>query len=219
MSNRFGPVAKLAVSVSIALLLVQARAGSAAPAGRYEIRADRSLVSILVYRGGFLQPFGHNHVISSRELGGTVQWRGPGRRSGHFSIELPLDSLVVDRAEDRAAQGKDFARDVDEGAGKATRRNLLGPRVLDYPRFRLIKASGEFDDQTVHAEIDLHGVKRNVAVPVRITSAGDVLSADGGFAVRQSDFNIEPFRAVSGLLRVRDRIEIRFHIVARLTGR
>lgn len=219
MSNWFGSALKSLLTAATFALCVLAGASAAAPAGTYEILKDRSLVSILVYRGGFLQPFGHNHVISSRDLHGTIQWRGPAARTGRFSLQLPLESLEVDRKDDRTAQGKDFSTEVDDSARKATRRNMLGPKVLDYPRFREIRASGVFEGDAVHAEIDLHGMKRKIAVPVRIQSTGDVLSADGAFPVDQSEFQIEPFRAVGGLLRIRDRLEIRFHIVARLAGR
>lgn len=218
MSNRFGSVLKALVSAATVGLYILAGVSAAAPAGTYEILKDQSLVSILVYRGGLLQPFGHNHVISSRALHGTVQWQGTAAGTGRFSLQLPLESLEVDRKDDRAAQGKDFSTEVDDSARKATRRNMLGPKVLDYPRFREIRTSGVFDGNAVHAEIDLHGMKRRIVVPVRIQSTGDVLSADGAFPVNQSEFNIEPFRAVGGLLQIRDRLEIRFHIVARLAG-
>ncbi|MEJ2106877.1 MAG: YceI family protein [Acidiferrobacteraceae bacterium] len=219
MSYWFGSALKSLVSAATVGLYVLAGASAAAPAGTYEILKDRSLVSILVYRGGFLQPFGHNHVISSRALHGTIQWQGSGARTGRFSLQLPMESLEVDRKDDRAAQGTDFSTEVDDSARKATRRNMLGPKVLDYPRFNRIRASGVFDGNALHTEIDLHGMKRKIVVPVRIQSTGEVLSADGAFPVDQSEFNIEPFRAVGGLLRIRDRIEIRFHIVARLAGR
>jgi hypothetical protein len=218
MSNWFGFVLKSLVFAAMVGLYVLAGTSAAAPAGTYEILKDRSLVSILVYRGGFLQPFGHNHVISSRALHGTIQWQGIAAGNGRFSLQLPLESLEVDRKDDRAAQGKDFSTEVDDSARKGTRRNMLGPKVLDYPRFREITASGVFDGNVVQADIDLHGMKRKFVVPIRIQSTGDVLLADGAFPVDQSDFLIEPFRAVGGLLRIRDRLEIRFHIVARLAG-
>ena len=58
-----------------------------------------------------------------------------------MNFELPVASLTVDEAELRAAQGVDFAADVPDSAREGTRRNMLGPAVLDAEHYPQIHAA------------------------------------------------------------------------------
>ena len=49
-----------------------------------------------------------------------------------FDIRLPLESLVVDDAGERTAAGGEFAQPVPPKDRDATRRNMLGEKLLDF---------------------------------------------------------------------------------------
>jgi len=89
---------------------VTAPAVPVAAAKIYQIDTERSLLQILVYRGGKLAALGHNHVVASRDLTGTVTRAEP-LTGTRFDIRLPVASLTVDEPELRREAGADFQAD------------------------------------------------------------------------------------------------------------
>jgi hypothetical protein len=90
-----------------------------------------------------MQKLGHNHVITSAALTGTIQMREPAAASS-FELSLPLESLVVDDDAARARAGADFSAPVPEKDREGTRRNMLGDKVLNaalQPELRLASES------------------------------------------------------------------------------
>jgi hypothetical protein len=110
-----------------------ARTTATMPYEGWDVVASR--LEVRVYRDGPMMQFGHNHVITSEALDGVIELRDPRTHSG-FTLDLPLDSLVVDDAAARAAAGAEFAAPVPEKDREGTARNLLGPAVLDAARQR-----------------------------------------------------------------------------------
>ena len=80
----------------------------------FDIAGPESLLTVLVYRGGALASAGHNHVIASHTLHGTLYV--PARLADtSFEIHLPIAELAVDEPELRAQQpGTDFAAEVPD---------------------------------------------------------------------------------------------------------
>jgi hypothetical protein len=77
-----------------------------------------SQLDVRVYRDGPMQKLGHNHVITTAALTGTIQMREPVAASS-FELSLPLESLVVDDDAARARAGADFPRPCRRRTGKA----------------------------------------------------------------------------------------------------
>ncbi|TLZ10129.1 MAG: hypothetical protein E6K31_10995 [Gammaproteobacteria bacterium] len=97
----------------------------------YDVIADESLLVIRAYRGGALASAGHNHVIASHSLSGTVYVPGDLRRAS-FEIHVPVAELSVDEAALREREGSaDFPPEVPEAARQGTLRNMLGAALLD----------------------------------------------------------------------------------------
>ena len=107
---------------------------------RYGVTSSR--IEIRVYRDGPLAQLGHNHLISSTALTGTIDLREPASDS-RFTFELPLDSLVVDDLTARSTAGADFAKEVPQADREGTRRNMLGSSVLDAARQPVLRLSAE----------------------------------------------------------------------------
>jgi hypothetical protein len=53
-----------------------------------------------------------------------------------------------------------------------------------------------------------------VGVPVVAAVNGDRLTASGEFEILQTDFGIKPFSVALGALEVKDRLLVRFKLVA-----
>lgn len=192
---------------------------TAVPAGAYQIDAAASTLHILVYRGGAMAALGHNHVISTRNLRGSI-WRGATLAESGFDIDVPVRDLIVDDSAARAAEGDDFAAAVSTEARDGTRANMLRASMLDGERYpdihiRAVSVQGEPTAPTVIAAIRIKDQTRQVSMPVRLTIGASTLRAAGTFEIRQTDFGITPLSVALGALQVQDTIRIKFELVAR----
>jgi polyisoprenoid-binding protein YceI len=185
----------------------------------FNVIGSESLLIVRVYRGGTLARAGHNHIVASHDLSGTVNVAADLARSS-FAIQFPVAALTVDEAELRAAQGADFAADVPDAAREGTRRNMLGPAVLDanpYPLIILRSESLRLDGGrlTTRVQISVRGQVHEFAVPVSYTLSSSELLAQGELALKQTDLGLAPFTALLGALAVQDEMQVQFRIVAR----
>jgi polyisoprenoid-binding protein YceI len=189
-----------------------------APAGQaYDI--VESDVTIRVYRDGPLARLGHNHVIASTGVTGRVVVAGPLSRST-LELSLPLDSLTVDEPARRAGAGSDFPDNLTEADREGTRRNMLGPALLDaatFPALHLASvAVAERDGMLyVTTRVDVTGHVREIVVPVALQVQGGTLVARGEFTVTHAELGLVPFSVAMGALRVRDDLQVAYRLVAR----
>jgi len=190
------------------------------PAGAtvYTIDADRSLVTLRVYRAGRLAKLGHNHVITSANETGRAWTNGTPATSG-FEVRMAVVDLVVDDPAARAAAGADFPGEISEAARDGTRANMLRAEVLDGERYpeivvRAGSLNGAWDQPTVAASVTLKGQTRSIDVPLAIVRTDDAIVAHGSFTVLQSDFGITPFSIGGGAIAVADAVDISFEIRA-----
>jgi hypothetical protein len=184
----------------------------------FRLDEDASEVRIYVYRAGALAARGHNHVITAPALEGAVFVPSGGAKGARFDLVIAVDDLDVDDADVRRSLGYTFGSDVSDQARADTRANMLGPDVLDAGLFPLIGVAsraiaGELPKLVVTAALTLRGVTRELVVPVDVQLDEDQLVARGALAIRQSDFGIEPFSALGGLLRVDDAVMMEFRLV------
>jgi YceI-like domain len=189
----------------------------------YDVIPQESLLTILVYRGGTLASVGHNHVIASHDLTGTVYLPADPLQSS-FELHLPVGSLTVDEAALRAAQASpDFPPDVSEGAKQGTRHNMLGPALLDAEhspeivlRALRMEKTAEADRVLARVQCVVRGAARTLAVPVRYESRGGELVVSGEMPLKQTDVGLTPFTAMLGALQVQDEMRVSFRVVARV---
>jgi|HubBroStandDraft_6_1064221.scaffolds.fasta_scaffold17594_4 hypothetical protein len=187
----------------------------------YDIAPAASLLTILVYRAGSLASVGHNHVIASHELAGTIWLPAEPLRSS-FEVHLPVDTLTVDEAELRAAQhSADFPPDVPDNAREGTRHNMLGAALLDganNPQIVLralsLSAGREAGTVQAHVQSSVRGQERAFDAPVHYQLNGDTLTVSGEFALRQSELGLTPFSALLGALQVQDEMHVSVRLVA-----
>jgi polyisoprenoid-binding protein YceI len=194
---------------------------SAAPAGAHEyaVVAEESLLQILVFRGGAMARLGHNHVIASHQLSGTVYVADDPLQT-RFEIRVPVNELTVDEPAMREMAGTDFPPGVPQTARDGTRKNMLSEALLDgekYPTIRLratdVVAAGEGFD--VGVEITIKDQVRTVRVPVALARKDGALVARGEFPLKQSELGFKPFSVAMGTLVVLDEMHIHFEVVAR----
>lgn len=193
------------------------RAAESLPHEAWEVVSSR--LEVRVYRDGPMQQLGHNHVITSDALDGTIELRDPRPRTG-FTLELPLASLVVDDPAARAAAGPDFATPVPAKDREGTMRNLLGPAVLDAAHQAVVHLtadgiSGGSSEYTARVRVALRSEERVIDVPLTVAFEGDRLRVHANLRLRHADLGLVPFSVALGALRVRDDIEIDCRLEAR----
>jgi polyisoprenoid-binding protein YceI len=184
----------------------------------YQVDPAASSVHILVYRAGALARFGHNHVMSVRDLSGRIWTHASLSRSG-FDLAFPVNQIVVDDPQARLAEGDDFLSEVSQSNRDGTRRNMLRSDLLDaahYPQVRLrsVRMTGSAQQPQMVVRITVRNVSHDVAVSAAVKLAGNRITVTGEFDVLQTQFGIKPFTAALGTLAVQDKLHIRFNLVA-----
>jgi len=161
---------------------------------------------------------GHNHVIASRHLSGSV-FLADDPLLTSFDIRLPVNELTVDEPALREAAGPEFPPSVPQSARDGTRVNLLSPALLDgsnHPWIRLratgLRSVGESYEAGI--EITFRGAANHLTVPVTVQLESDRVVASGEFPLRQSQLGLKPFSVAMGTLVVLDEMQIRFRLVA-----
>ena len=171
-------------------------------------------------RSGPLAKAGHNHVIASHELAGTIYVPADVMRTT-FEIRVPVGGMTVDEAPLRAKEGADFSADVPDSAREGTRRNMLGEALLDAARYPQIvlqserlegRAAGEAE---AHMQVEVRQSPHSVVAPVHYEMKPDEVVVSGELPLKQTDLGLTPFSALLGALQVQDEMRVKFRIVAR----
>lgn len=187
------------------LLALAGLAGcAAAPLAPVPPGAGGDELRVLVFRGGAAARLGHNHVLRAGDL--RVDWLAAGPQ-----LRFRLDALVVDPPALRARLGPAFASAVSDADRDGTRANLLKALdAADHPEVvvRTLRQQGEGPRRAVEAEILLHSVTRRQWLVAEVDGA----RARGELVIRQSDFGIQPFTVLGGLLAVQDALVVQFEL-------
>jgi CO/xanthine dehydrogenase Mo-binding subunit len=187
-------------------------------AEQYRVLSGDSELRVLVFRAGALATLGHNHVISSNALAGTVLLADT-PADGAFDLHLPVDSLVVDDPDVRAEEGSAFSVAVSEKDRAGTRRNMMGAKLLQGDRFADIRVtsqriSGSYPDVLIEAEVTIRGKKYIVELPVIVERYDDRVVVTGSKDISHSDLGLTPFTAAFGTMRVGDPMTFKYRIAA-----
>jgi YceI-like domain len=184
----------------------------------YQIDPAQSELRVLVYRGGALARFGHNHVMVNRAIQGSVSVGTPLSASS-FSLALPVMQFVVDDPQSRGEEGADFPGTVPEDAKSGTLRNMLSASLLDAVDYPLISIasrsiSGSNTALVVTLAIRVAGHESTIDVPFTLARDRRQLSASGSLEMRQTSIGLTPYSLMLGALQVQDTVRIKFKIVA-----
>jgi polyisoprenoid-binding protein YceI len=189
----------------------------------YTVSADESLLSIRVYKAGTLAAAGHNHLIASHDLQGTLYLPADPLQAS-FEVRFAVDSLTVDETALRAGlHSADFPPDVPDSAREGTRRNMLSAALLDGANHPQIVLRAEaLQEQAppvpggvlARLAVSVRDNEHEVALPVRWQRAGGTLTVDADTTLRQSELGLKPFSALLGALQVQDEMQVSVHLVA-----
>ena len=183
-----------------------------------QLSAAQSQVRIHVFRAGRAVHLGHNHVLSAPEFEGFFYLSDSGLADSRFDLQFRLDQLVFDLPEHRGALGPAFAAALSDAAIAATRENMLGPNNMQadqYPvvHIRSLAIGAESPKLWARVAVQMHGQTREMDVPLNVTGLPQSLQVSGSVVLRQTDFGVQPFSVMGGLLAVQDAVRVDFSLV------
>jgi len=157
-----------------------------------------STITVHVHKSGLFSAFGHEHTVTA-----------PVARA-RLDTKARTVEIVV------AAKGMKV---VDEDASAKDRAEIqstmLGPSVLDTDKFPEIRFQSSHVEEIggnryrVKGKLDLHGVTKDLSFEVSRNVEGVY---EGRTKLKQTDFGIQPVSAAGGTVKVKDELEIEFHI-------
>jgi polyisoprenoid-binding protein YceI len=183
------------LTVAIAL----PKAPSELRAAPQPIDAQRSTVTIFVFKSGVFSAFADDHTIRARVASGSISADPP------FAVEATIqtaDLIVLDPGLSSSKRAEVQSR-------------MLGPEVLDaktYPQITFASAAIEpagTDHWRVSGRLTIHGHTQLVTVPV----AHEKGAYRGRVRIKQRDFGITPISIAGGTVTVKDELSIEFEIV------
>jgi len=185
---------------------------------RFRIVPDQSRLVLLVYREGQLARVGHNHVISTDGLQGTI-YLSESIAESVAELRIAVNEFSVDKPELRDEFGDDFPGELEAAAIDGTRSNMLGDEQLNvaaWPEIilRSRSVSGQWPNLIMNVDLALQGRVHSLEVPAQVERHGNTLVALLAFPLLQTDIGLTPFSVMMGALRVRDQIDVRLRIVA-----
>ena len=174
--------------------------------------AQASRIVIHVGKSGMLRFAGHEHDVLVDSLRGKAVVDP--ERIERSSVDVTIDAASL-RATRKGAPAKDLAE---------VQANMMGPKCLDAARFPGIRfvskavsggrAAVGARDLTIRGDLTLHGVTREITLPVRLQIGPDSLEATGTMTIRQRDFGITPV-SIAGLVSVKNELPVTWRFVAR----
>jgi len=163
------------------------------------IDANKSRLTLRVFKSGMFSAFAHDHEIEAPIAEGGIN------SSANPTVQLRLDS--------RKMRVLDPGISVDNRA--EIQHTMEGSGVLDVEHFpeisfrsTAITKSGDAHWE-VHGNLNLHGMNRPVLVLVSLEGG----HYRGSAAFKQSAFGINPIRIAGGTVKVKDEVKIEFDIL------
>lgn len=182
----------------------------------FTLNPKQSTVKIYVFKSGRLAHLGHNHILSAPQFMGFFYLPADEISAARFDVEFRLDELELDNPEIRAKAGSAFASHLSPAAIAATRQNMLSRfQAQRFPMVRIhsLQIVGEAPKFATQIQIELHGQTRDLWIPLQVEGLPDRLNVSGSFVLRQTDFGVQPFSVMGGLLAVQDEVVIEFQLV------
>lgn len=185
----------------------------------YRLDAAASKVHIYVFRGGAAARAGHNHILSAPRFEGyAFAPEGSPPSNARFDLRVPLALLTVDDPALRADTGGGFAGERSPDDIEGTQRNMLGAQGLDaenhpYLDLRSTNIRGDWPILIAEVDVTIKGVTHRQPVMLRVERATEQLNVSGTMVLQQTDFGLEPYSVLGGLLAVQDSVAIEFELV------
>jgi polyisoprenoid-binding protein YceI len=163
-----------------------------------QIDTAHSKITVYAYKSGLFSFAGSDHVIEVPIAEGTIDDE---KRVVEFRVNS-ADLKVLDPKE-------------SEKNRVEIRKTMLGPKLLEVDKYPTMSFHSTSVTQTdantaqVRGVLELHGVKRDVALVVRREGEHYV----GSTKLKQTDYGMTPVTVAGGTVKVKDEVKVDFDLV------
>jgi polyisoprenoid-binding protein YceI len=184
------------------------------PTRTYHLDPTQSKLHVSVDKAGWLKAFGHDHLMAAKDFSGTVRVSPAAIERGAVTLQIATDSLAEIAPTFKPQERQDIERDMKSEkvlhVAKYSQITFVSTGVSD------VKPAGDSLRLTLIGDLTLHGLTRQVAIPVLVTLTETSLRAQGEFTLTQTHYGITPIsvKAALGGIRVKDEVGIVFDLVA-----
>lgn len=214
--HRFHPFLAAACFVVFSLnpspMALSSPQGSSSETLHYHVVPTQSRCFVYTGTAGAFGAFGHKHKIALPEFSGEVTFDP--RDLSHSSLNLHFHPDAFSVVADTKKEKKDKPKIEEE----------MKAKVLEIQQFPEItyRSTGvtatplgknEFELKIL-GELTLHGITKTVPVDAKVTLQNNRLVAEGEFKLKQTDYQIKPFSAAGGTVKVKDEVRLSFEIAA-----
>ena len=184
----------------------------------YRLVPQQSLILVRVGRAGTMQRLGHEHAVASEDVHGLVEINDdPAGSRAH--VVLPIRNLIVDRPAYRQRLELDTGPSADDVAKTYTNMlKVFEPQLYPWVEARARLAAEEGGQAILAVSLMLHGASFDYLMPVDLEVDAEQLTVSGRATVKHSEFDVTPFAAAGGLVRVADTMEVEFRLVGQAIG-
>lgn len=178
---------------------------------RYRLRPSNTFAAVIVRNDDskLLSRLGHDHVVRADEFTSTVAIDTANPEELRFSLDFPVDDMVVDATEDRRRVGLDG--EVSTKDRRTTRKNMLADDQLEADQwgtitFRVDGTRLQDDDEwLLEAALDVRGKTFEFPFPVDVEFSPQLRVA-GRVELTHEDLGLIPYKAPMGTLRNREEL-------------
>lgn len=192
-----------------------------APVGKrtFQVDAKKSHIVVQVFKDGAAAALAHDHVIEATAFAGTIVVDGADLATAVIDVTAQTASFVNDDPKLRKKYA--LEGELSEKDRQAVSDNMKSAEQLDVAHFPTVKfvstsitsAAGKL---TLKGKLTLHGVTKELTMPLDAKLDGDSASGTVSFRIKTSDYNIKPYSALLGAVKNKDEIILNIHLVGAL---
>lgn len=197
-----------------------APAAPTAPTGprTFALDGKKSQLVIQVFRAGAAARLAHDHTVHATEMSGEIVADPAAPETAKVRVTVQTKSLVNDDPVVRKQFGLD--PEIPEKDRETVNENMKSEEQLDvahFPTISFVSTAVEKNGEklTLVGDFTLHGVTKQVKMPIEVSVAGDTITGHGKIKMMQSDWGIEPYSAFLGAVKNKDEMLLHVHLVAR----
>ncbi len=176
----------------------------------YRVDASWSRFIAQAFAKGLLSAFGHNPRLAVSDFEGEAEFDADAPHAASVRMMARSGSLVV--IDDLSEKDR---REIERMAREEILDAAFYPEIVY--RSSSVTARRVADDKyqvKIIGELTLRGVTRERAIEAMATIEGNELRARGVFMLRPSDFKLPRVSVASGLLKLKDEVQLSFDILA-----
>ncbi len=212
--------------LSAIVLFASALLAGAASGDAFTIDTENSIFAVVTHKSGNFAWLSHNHLIYAEDYDAQLTIDGNDLSTVAFRIEFPTENLVVsdpeghERWNPSVLEAGLLEKPLEKTSPKnrqKIRENMLSKKQLDAEQFPKIAAAltqvredkaeepGHTHTHLATIEITLHGQTLTRDFPAKITLEEGTLHIEATASCNFTDFGIQPYSALAGAIKTRER--------------